>query len=254
MEAYTGFAEVYDEFMDNIPYEDWCRAVTDILKKAGIKDGLVLELGCGTGTFTRLLAGEGYDMIGLDSAEDMLSIAMEKEGEHPKGILYLLQDMEDMELYGTVRAIVSVCDSMNYLTADGALQRVCALANNYLDPRGLFVFDLNTVYKYETLLGDQTIAEAREDNAFIWENTYDPESRLNEYALTIFCRGSDGRYDREEEFHYQRAYSMEEIRSAVESAGMELLDIVDVNTGEPPKEDCERIYVIAREKGKDREK
>ena len=254
MEAYTGFAEVYDEFMDNIPYDRWCETITGFLKKEGIRDGLVLELGCGTGAFTRLLAKEGYDMIGLDCSQEMLAEAAKKEEEDPLGILYLCQDMEEMELYGTVRAIVSVCDSMNYLTEAGSLEKVCALANNYLDPGGLFVFDLNTVYKYESILGESTIAEAREDNAFIWENTYDPESRLNEYALTLFCRAEDGRYDRMEEFHYQRAYTLEEVRRAVVGAGMEWVAALDGVTGKEPEETSERIYIIAREKGKEERK
>ena len=143
---------------------------------------------------------------------------------------------------------------MNYLTEDGALEKVCALANNYLDPGGVFVFDLNTTYKYETLLGDQTIAEAREDNAFIWENTYDPDSCINEYALTIFRRGGDGRYDREEEFHYQRAYTMEEIRKAVRRGGLEFVKALDADTKKEPGPDSERLYIIAREQGKEERK
>ena len=114
MDAYTSFAEVYDMFMDNIPYEDWCGYLTSLLKEYGINDGLVLDLGCGTGTLTELLAKEGYDMIGVDVSEDMLQEAIEKRAESGLPILYLLQDMREFELYGTVRAVVSICDSLNY--------------------------------------------------------------------------------------------------------------------------------------------
>ena len=105
MDAYTSFAEVYDMFMDNIPYEDWCGYLTSLLKEYGIDDGLVLDLGCGTGTLTELLAKEGYDMIGVDVSEDMLQEAIEKRAESGLPILYLLQDMREFELYGTVRAL-----------------------------------------------------------------------------------------------------------------------------------------------------
>ena len=115
MDAYTGFAEVYDTFMDNIPYGEWCRYLTGLLKKYGVEDGLVLDLGCGTGSVTELLAEEGYDMIGVDNSEDMLQIAMDKRAASGRDILYLLQDMRDFELYGTVAAVVSICDCMNYI-------------------------------------------------------------------------------------------------------------------------------------------
>ena len=110
MDAYTSFASVYDTFMDNIPYEEWAEYLVDLLKEYGINDGLVLDLGCGTGNMTELLASAGYDMIGVDNAEEMLEIAMEKREKSGHDILYLLQDMREFELYGTVKAIVSICD------------------------------------------------------------------------------------------------------------------------------------------------
>ena len=250
MEAYTGFAEVYELFMDNIPYEEWCAYVTSLLKEQGIGDGLVLDLGCGTGSLTRLLAAEGYDMIGVDYSEEMLEIAMEHQAEAPDGILYLCQDMREFELYGTVRGIVSICDSMNYLLEYEDLVQVLKLANNYLDPGGVFIFDLNTLFKYREELGEQTIAENREEGSFIWENYFDEDDQINEYDLTLFIREEDGRYRRFEETHYQRAYELETVRQAVEEAGMELVAMYDAFTREPPKEDSSRVYVIAREKGK----
>ena len=127
MSSYESFARVYDLFMDNIPYEEWCGYLTGLLEDQGIRDGLVLELGCGTGNMTRLLAGKGYDMIGVDNSVDMLEIAMEKKEEEGQDILYLLQDMREFELYGTVRAVVSVCDSMNYITEEEDLLEVFRL-------------------------------------------------------------------------------------------------------------------------------
>lgn len=192
MEAYGEFARVYDMFMDNVDYDTWADYLNTQLKKYGVEDGLVLELGCGTGIMTEMLAQAGYDMIGVDNSGEMLAEAMEKRLESGHDILYLLQDMQEFELYGTVRAVVSVCDSMNYLTEEEDLAQVFKLVNNYLDPGGIFIFDMNTVYKYETLLGDRTIAENREDGSFIWENCYDPESGINEYALALFLKREDG--------------------------------------------------------------
>lgn len=250
MEIYTGFSMVYDQLMDNVPYEDWCAYLTGLLRDYGCREGLVLELGCGTGALTRLLAQAGYDMIGLDSSPDMLSIARERQAEEGTEILYLQQDMREFELYGTVAAVVSLCDSMNYITEYKELVQVFRLVNNYLDPGGYFIFDLNTPYKYRELLADNTFAENREDCSFIWENTYDDETELNEYALTLFVRGEDGRYERFEEFHYQKAYAIETVEKAAAEAGMEFIAVYDAFTREEPSDTGERVYVILKERGR----
>ena len=208
MQAYTSFAQVYDTFMDNVPYEEWGEYICEVLKEYKIKDALVLELGCGTGSLTEYLAGKGYDMIGVDNSMDMLELAMEKKERSGHDILYLLQDMREFELYGTVAAVVSICDSMNYITSEDELKQVFSLVSNYLDPGGLFLFDLNTIYKYEELLGDTVIAENRDECSFIWENSYYPDEKINEYDLTIFIREKEGLYRKYEETHYQRAYSV----------------------------------------------
>lgn len=250
LEAYTGFAEVYDAFMDNIPYGEWCRYVTGLLKKWGVTEGLVLELGCGTGSITGRLADEGYDMIGIDYSEDMLQIAMDKRNASGADILYLLQDMRAFELYGTVRAVVSVCDCMNYLLAKEELEEVFSLVNNYLDPGGIFIFDLNTTKKYE-VLGESTIAEDREECSFIWNNYYNRETGINEYDLSLFIKTDSGLYRKYTETHYQRAYSLETVKRAIKEAGMEFIAAYDAFTETPAREDGERIYIIAREKGKE---
>ena len=251
MEAYTSFARVYDIFMDNVPYKEWADYLGKILKEYGIDDGLVLDLGCGTGSMTEMLASSGYDMIGVDNSEEMLGEAMEKRAESGHEILYLEQDMREFELYGTVRAIVSICDSMNYLEDYEDLVQVLRLANNYLDPKGMFIFDLNTKYKYEQM-GETTIAENREEASFIWDNYYDPEEEINEYELAIFIpEGEDSDlYRKFEEVHYQRAYDLATIRRLLEEAGMEFVTAYDAFTKDAPRPESERIYVVAREKGK----
>lgn len=252
MEAYSSFAEVYDLFMDNVPYEEWSVYLQQLLKENGVEDGLVLDLGCGTGTLTELLAAQGYDMIGVDASEEMLQAAMEKRTRSGQDILYLLQDMREFELYGTVRAVVSICDSINYILEYEDLVRVFTLVNNYLDPGGVFIFDLNTVYKYQNILGDNTFAEDREESSFIWDNFYDEDDQVNEYDLTLFIREENGLYRKYTETHYQKAYDLTTVRRALKEAGMEFAAAYDAFTKEPPKKDSERIYVIAREKGKER--
>ena len=186
MEAYTSFAYVYDTFMDNVPYGECARHIRENLCEHGVTDGIVLDLGCGTGTMTERLAGYGYDMIGVDNSEEMLELAMEKKTESGYDILYLLQDMRGFELYGTVRAVVSVCDSVNYITEPDELEEVFRLVNNYLDPKGIFLFDFNTVHKYRDVIGDSTIAEDRGVCSFIWDNRYYEKEQINEYDLTLF--------------------------------------------------------------------
>jgi len=247
MDAYTDFAEVYDLFMDNVPYEEWAERITEIMKSYAIEDGLVLDLCCGTGKLTRLLAEKGFDMIGVDYSEEMLQVAREAEETDPYSILYLCQDAREFELYGTVSAIVSACDSLNYITEPEDLREVFRKANNYLESRGVFIFDLNTPFKYEKLLAQETFAENRDSSAFIWDNYYDEETRINEYELTLFLEGEDGRFSRTVEEHYERNYSIEEIKALLAEAGMEFVAVYDGYTGEPLKADSERMLFVARE-------
>lgn len=248
--AYTGFAAVYDLFMKDIPYGKWYESVKEILSSHGIEDGLVLELGCGTGTFTELLSRGGYDMIGIDSSADMLEIAMEKKETSGSDILYLQQDMREFELYGTVRAVVSVCDSMNYIGTEEELRQVFSLVNNYLDPGGIFLFDLKTPYYFREVMGDCVLAENQEDGSYIWENYYYEEEQVNEYDLTLFVREPSGLFQKFQETHYQKAYETETVLRLLKEAGLVPLAVCDAETKDAPEADSERIYIIARESGK----
>lgn len=250
MEAYTDFANVYDTFMDETPYEEWCEFLVQILEEYEVPKGLVLDLGCGTGTLTEMLSKEGYDMIGVDNSEQMLAIAMEKRETSGENILYLLQDMREFELYGTVGAVISVCDSLNYLLEEDDLVQTFQLVNNYLDPKGIFIFDFNTVYKYREVIGDTTIAENREECSFIWENYYHEEEEINEYDLTIFVREEDELFRKFEENHYQRGYRLKQMEEALKKAGMEFVKAMDADTLGEVTKNSERIYCIAKECGK----
>ena len=252
-DIYGSFACVYDKFMDNVPYKEWGKYLKSLLEEQGISDGLMLELGCGTGSLTEILADAGYDMIGVDLSADMLDIAMEKREQSGNNILYLLQDMREFELYGTVRAAVSVCDSVNYITEPEELKEVFRLVNNYLDPEGVFIFDFNTVYKYKEVMGDTVIAEDRGECSFIWDNYYYDEEKINEYDLTLFIR-EEGKeknlYRKYQETHYQRGYTLDEMKELIQSSGLIFETAYDAFTHEAPTEKSERIYIIAREYGK----
>ncbi len=159
MAAYEDFAYVYDELMDNTPYEKWCETIVEFIEQYGVSKpernagdlldserNLVLDLGCGTGTLTELLYQKGYDCIGVDNSEAMLDIAMKKKEESGSEILYLLQDMRELDLYSTVGTVISVCDSLNYILEEEELLQIFRLVKNYLYPGGIFVFDFNTDY------------------------------------------------------------------------------------------------------------
>lgn len=271
MEAYTDFAQVYDELMDDTPYAEWCGLIVGLLEKYDSSDKIendtivindkgtaenlrqerntILDLGCGTGALTELLARKGFDMIGVDNAPEMLQIAMGKRERSGLPILYLLQDMREFELYGAVGAVVSVCDSLNYLLEEQDLVKTFRLVNNYLLPQGLFVFDFNTVYKYAEVIGDATIAENREDCSFIWENYYHEAEEINEYDLTIFVAEQD-LFRRFHEVHYQRGYRLEQMQEFLKQAGLEFLEAFDADTHGEVTEESERVYVVARKGAK----
>ena len=246
MDAYSEFSRVYDIFMDNIPYEDWFKYIHRTLLEYGIDEGIVAELGCGTGTMTELLAKAGYDMIGIDSSMEMLEVAMDKRVESGlEDILYLNQDMCEFELYGTVKAIVSVCDSISYILEEEDLKHTFKLVKNYLDPEGIFIFDFTTEQKYLDIK-DSTIAENREDGSFIWENTYYEDEKVNEYQLTLFLPDVQGKFDKYQEVHEQRAYSLDEIISYIDSVGMKILKISDDYKGKEVNDKSKRIVIVAQ--------
>ncbi len=247
-EPYAALSLLYDTFMqDDIRYDDWALHIRSILEKNGINDGLVCDLGCGSGIITAKLAGVGYDMIGIDSSPEMLMQARERADG--SGILYLNQDITSFELYGTVRAFISTCDVINYIIKTEDLEKVFRLVNNYLDPGGIFIFDIHTRYYYEKICASNTFSAVNEDGAYIWENDYDRETGENRYNVTIFVRedteSDEEFYGRFEEEHIEKAYSAAEIKSAAESSGLKVISVTDDYTDATLRPDSTRaVFVV----------
>lgn len=243
MESYTNFAKVYDEFMDQTPYDRWCLNILQIFREYGIPEhARILELGCGTGKMTRRLADKGYEMTAADNSLDMLEIAANMGNDH---ILYVLQDMTQLEMPAKADAVISICDCINYILTEEELSEVFVRVRNNMNEKGVFLFDINSRYKYENLLGQNTFAEDREEASFIWDNFYDEEDRVNEYQLSLFIKNEQGTYNKYEELHLQKAYDVEEIRNLLYQAGFGTVKVLDCDTMKPAKEDTERLYFIA---------
>ncbi|MBE5944546.1 MAG: class I SAM-dependent methyltransferase [Lachnospiraceae bacterium] len=251
-DAYSDFASVYDELMDNIPYEEWFTYLKGILQEYNIDKGIIAELGCGTGSITELMAKSGYDMIGIDNSTSMLNMANKKKATNNSSSLYLCQDMREFELYGTVAAVISLCDSINYITKSEELIQVFKLVNNYLDPKGIFIFDFHPRFYYKEIVADTTIAEDRDNISFIWDNYYDEEENINELYLSLFIKESENSdlYRKHEEMHLQKGYTLAEMKELIKASGLEFVQAYDAFTHSEATEKCERIYIIARESGK----
>ena len=248
MQGYEALSRVYDRLMGEVDYA----AIADFYERLfvdyGVKPMLLLDLGCGTGSMTLELARRGYDTIGVDASEQMLSRAYERKFEAGlSDILFLQQDMRSFELYGTVGAVVSTLDCVNYLTEDGDLDRCLALVHNYLDPDGVFVFDVNTPYKFEHVFGDNAYVLESEDGDYCgWQNAYDCKTRLCSFLLSVFTKDADGRYTRTDEEQTERCYTKKELTDALTRAGFADIRFFSDTDQNTPTEPAERWYIAAR--------
>lgn len=242
MESYKDFSLVYDSLIDE-DYEKWADYIEEIFKKYDTNPKLVLDLACGTGSVTKIMSDRGYEMIGVDISCDMLSVAQKKlEG---RGIPLLCQDMREFELYGTVDAVICTLDSLNYILDSDDLLKVFSLVDNYLNPGGIFVFDLNTEYKISEVLGNNTYVYNTEDIFYTWENEYDEQEKICDFNLTFFVKDGE-QYNRIDEVQSQRAYSSGEIENLLKKTNLNLLATYGAFSLEKPQKEAEKVFFVCK--------
>lgn len=247
---YDVMAPIYDRTNAELDYGRWADFIeAQFDRYAAVKPELVLDLAAGTGSMTVELAKRGYDMTAVDLSEDMLSAAADRiADEELTGILLLRQDMTSFELYGTVDAIVCCLDSINHLTEPGDLEKCFALVHNYLNPDGLFLFDVNTPHKFETVYGTSDFILDDDENGTVccWRNNYDPASGLCDFDLTVFTENRNGTYTRRDTLQQERCYTEEYLRRALADAGLEVLGFFSDYSFTPACGTDDRWYVAAR--------
>ena len=248
MEQYTSVAGVYDKLNSHFDYDAYASYLTAQIKKHElISSSLVLDLACGTGKMTLLLRDRGFDMTGVDLSEDMLAIA--RDTCYDKGIddvLWLCQPMQGFELYGTVDACVCCLDSLNYLTKPADLKKCFELVHNYLIPNGVFVFDMNTPYRFEHIYAENDYVLESEGALVAWQNSYNKKSKICKFYLSIFEELENGSYQRSDEVQAERCYTKKQVADALKGAGFEILDIHGNLDGKIAEDSDEKWYFTAR--------
>jgi len=244
MTLYKGFAGMYDDLMAGAHYEKWCAYIKTILNKqfSNCKKPLIVDLACGTGNMTLPLSKLGYEMIGIDISTDMLAIAQQKSYESNCNILFLAQDMRQLDLYGTVDAVICVCDGMNYILEPDELAGIFERVKLFLNPGGIFIFDMNTEYKFKEVLGNRGFEATTQSGAsYEWDNNYDDKRKINEYHVLFYTTEKGTEAGHFKEMHKQRAYCVDEILTMLKKAGFNKVSATHEYTSEPPRPDSERI-------------
>ncbi len=243
--SYSAIAECYDALNSHIDYKSFASFLNKEIRAGGISDGsLVLDLACGTGNITLPLLGFGYDMIGVDLSGEMLNIARNKKDGGK--VLWLCQDMRSFELYGTVGAVVCCLDSINYLTTRNGLDKCFSLVHNYLDPNGIFIFDINTPYKFENVYGNNHYI-LEDDGIYCgWQNYFDKKSGLCDFELSFFYENEDGSYTRLDETQTERCWSIKTLSNLLIKNGFEIIKIVSDFDGSALKDADERAFFVCR--------
>ena len=240
---YNSFSLVYDDFAYDIDYNKFFIYYEKIFKKFNIKPSLMLDICCGTGTLTTIMSKK-YDMIGIDFSFEMLDIAQKKNTDGK--ILYLCQKMDNFELYGTVDACYSSLDSINYILEEKNLTNHFKLVHNYLNPDGIYIFDISTIYKFKNILSDNTFTDESENAFFVWQNDYDEKEKINSMYLDVFIKNDNGTYDRISETHYEKGYNVSYIKTIVKKCGFEVLGVYDEFKLSSYKKDSERVFFVLK--------
>lgn len=246
MSSYNDFAMFYDKFMADVDYNSWADFLLGLFCKFGKKPSILLDLACGTGEFSNLMAEKGMEVIGVDISEDMLSVAQEKTAEKGNNILYLCQTAEELDLFGTVDGAICCLDSLNHITNIKNLEKAIKKVALFLEPGGLFIFDVNTPYKHCEVLGNNIFVLEDDEVYCVWQNFTNNKTLTTEISLDFF-QYQNGVYKRFSESFKERGYNSQEISKILAKSGLEILAVYDGTTEKKPSEKTERwVYVVRK--------
>lgn len=245
MSTYQHFAQFYDRLTANISYKKRAEYFDTLISRFGGKKGILLDLGCGTGSLSEEMAKLGYDVIGVDTSAEMLNIALDKKYESGLPIQYLQQDMTKLDMFGTIDVTLCALDSLNHLSDFSAVEKTFARVSLFSEPDGLFIFDVNTPYKHRNILGDNTFVYDLDDIYCVWQNRLDEKQDKVFINLDFFERQGEV-YSRWEESFCERAYSVEALDKALKNVGFEVLAHFDYDTLEESRDNSEKIVFAAR--------
>lgn len=244
---YSEFAWVYDALMQDADYAARSRYLLSLFERFDRKPTLILDLACGTGGFSNEMSAQGISVIGVDISPEMLSVARESSAEQGQDVLYLCQDASELDLYGTVDGAICCLDSLNHITDYEKFKAAIARVSLFLEPGRLFIFDMNTAYKHECVLGNRTIVKETDEVFCVWQNEYKREERVTEISLDFF-QEEDGAYYRSSEQFCERAYTDDEIATAISEAGLDLVAVFEEMTDTAPTDTTERAVYITRKR------
>ena len=242
---YNDFAYSYDALMTDVDYDKRAEYICALFQKLDRMPTLMLDLACGTGEFSNRFADEGVSVIGVDISYDMLSIAREKTAELGSDILYLCQDATELDLYGTIDGAICCLDSLNHITDYDRFCKAIERVSLFLEKDRLFIFDVNTVYKHQTVLGNNTFVIDTEQVYCVWQNEYKKDKNIVDINLDFFVADGDAYYRTDESFS-ERAYTENEIQSALQKAGLKIEAVYDDMSEDAPREDSERVIYVTR--------
>ena len=245
--SYDIFSSVYDILTENVEYERISHKICSLLHKNGVDRGLLLDLGCGTGTLSFLLEQKGFDIIGVDASEDMLSVANEKKYEDDSSALFLCQKAEELDLFGTIQCAVSTLDTFNHIDSIEKIEKAISLVSLFMDMNGIFIFDMNTPYKHKEILGNNTFVYDMDEVYCVWQNSYDENAEKTDIDLDFFIKNEDDDYfERYSESFSEYVYDINEIISIIKKCGFTLLDTTDDYSDNPVSDTTERITFICK--------
>lgn len=245
--SYGIFSSVYDILTENVPYERIADSICSLLHKNGVNRGLLLDLGCGTGTLSFLLEQKGYDVIGVDTSEDMLMVANEKKYEEGSSAMFLCQKGEELDLFGTIDCAVSSLDTINHIDSIEKVEKTFSLISLFMNMGGIFIFDMNTPYKHKNILGDNTFVYDMDDVYCVWQNSFDNVEQKTIIDLDFFIKNEHGEcYERYSENFCEYAYKPEVVLSLLHTYGFEVLNTFDDYSDNPVKDETQRMVIVAR--------